>query len=143
MPDTPNALTIAAMEESERMSHDLTTKAHSSVSELMHDCEKPWELSDLDTISLALLSPEDKARFNAEIAKAKDSLVKAELDHDSDFISDVVERIELSIALSPTRREFFTRRCANPAKTLAQIKALHDDLLSKENAKFSATAILN
>ena len=133
---TPNALTVAAMEECDRSTHDSNTKAHSSVSELMRDCERPWDISDLDTISLALLSPEDKARFSAEIAKARNDLLKARLDNDSDFISDVIERIELSIALSPSRREFFTRRCANPAQTLAEIKARHDDLLAKENAKF-------
>lgn len=49
----------------------------------------------------------------------------------------------LTIALSLSRREFFSRRCANPAQTLAQIKARHDDLLAKENAKFAVTAILN
>lgn len=49
----------------------------------------------------------------------------------------------LAIALSPSRREFFTQRCANPAQTLAQIKDRHDDLLAKENAKISAAAILS
>ena len=143
MTDTPNAVTIAAMEEGERITHDPKSKAHLNVDELLRDCERAWENSDLDTISLALLSPEDKARFSAEIAKAQASLVKAELDHDSDFISDVIERINLAIALSPSRREFFIRHCENPAKTLVEIQSRHDDLLSKENAKFHATAILN
>ena len=143
MADTPNALTLAAMEEGERITHDPKSKAHSSVSALMRDCEKPWGLSDLDTISLALLSPEDKAYFIAEINKAKSTLTKAGLDHDSDFISDVIERIDLAIALSPSRREFFTRHCENPAKTLAEIQDRHNDLLAKENAKFSVAAILN
>ena len=97
MPDTPNALTIAAIEESERASHDSNTKAHSSVSKLMRDCERPWEISDLDTISLALLSSEDKAYFIAEIDKAKSALSKAGLDHDSDFIS------KDAVSMSPSR----------------------------------------
>ena len=135
MPDTPNALTIAAMEECERTSHDPNANAHSSVAELMRDCEKPWELSDLDTISLTLLTPEDKEHLSSEIAKAKNRIFEAGLDHDSDFISDVIERIDLAIALSPSRREFFTKRCTDPTKTLAEIQARHDELLVKERAR--------
>ena len=42
MTETPNALTIVAMEEGDRIAHDSNTKVHPSVSELMHDLERPW-----------------------------------------------------------------------------------------------------
>lgn len=135
MAETPNALTIAAMEECERMSHDPNAKAFSDADALMCDCERPWQISDLDAISLALLSPEDKAYFSSEITRVQSLISKAGLDHDSDFISDVIERIDLAIALSPSRREFFTKRCADPNKTLAKIQARHDNLLAKERVR--------
>ena len=49
----------------------------------------------------------------------------------------------LTIALSLSRREFFSRHCEDSAKPLAEIQSRHDDLLAKENAKISAAAILS